>query len=252
MMRLKNHGVCWRALDRRAFLCWLGCGGVTACLAACGTSSAPSGKGQKVIVTFWTPGGGGDFCTGLDAIARDFEQHHPHIAIAETQCGTGEQEFNEVLLARIAAGTPPDATLLWTSPAALAARGSLLPLDALMQQARYAPAENWPSAVLASCQFAGKTYGLPVTAGSNGLWYNQDMFERKGIPAHREDFPKSWDELRRLSQEFTVWKGDTLEVAGFVPWHAVEDLATWSALNGSQLYDAAHRNIRSMPNPTSL
>src|SRR2546430_11504860 len=26
-----------------------------------------------------------------------------------------------------------------------------------------------------------------------------------------------------------------------MPWHAVEDLATWSALNGSQLYDAAHR-----------
>jgi maltose-binding protein MalE len=67
------------------------------------------------------------------------------------------------------------------------------------------------------------------------------MFERQGIPASREDFPKSWDELRRLSKEFTVWKGDTLEVAGFIPWHAVEDLATWSAANGSQLYDAANR-----------
>ena len=82
---------------------------------------------------------------------------------------------------------------------------------------------------------------LPVTAGSCGLWYNQDMFEHKGIPASRDDFPKSWDELRRLSKEFTIWKGNTLEVAGFIPWHAVEDLATWSASNGSQLYDAAHR-----------
>ena len=106
VMSLKNQGVCWYALDRRAFLRVARLGGGTAFLAACGTSSAPAGKGQKVTVTFWTPGGGGDFCTGLDAIARDFEQHHPHIAIAETQCGTGEQEFNEVLLARIAAGTP--------------------------------------------------------------------------------------------------------------------------------------------------
>ena len=241
VMSLKNQGMCWYELDRRAFLRWLGWGGGTACLAACGTSATPTGKGQKVTVTFWTPGGGGDFCAGLDAIARDFEQHHPSIAIAETQCGTGDQEFNEVLLARIAAGNPPDAVVLWTSPAALAARGSLLPLDALMQQAQYAPAENWPPAVLESCRFAGKTYGLPVTAGSCGLWYNRDMFEHKGIPAGREDFPKSWDELRRLSKEFTVWKGDTLEVAGFMPWHAVEDLATWSASNGSQLYDAAHR-----------
>ena len=159
---------------RRAFLRWLGWGGWTACLAACGTSSTPAGKGQKVTMTFWTPGGGGDFCTGLDAIARDFEQHHPSITIAETQCGTGEQEFNEVLLARIAAGNPPDAAVLWTSPAALAARGALLPLDALMPQGRYAPAENWPPAVLASCRFAGKTYGPPspparVGSGTTGI-----------------------------------------------------------------------------------
>src|SRR5215471_10090033 len=138
IMSLKNQGVCWHTIDRRAFLRWLGWGGGTACLVACGTSSPPASKGQKVIVTFWTPGGGGDFCTGLDAIARDFEPHHPNIALAATQCGTGEQEFHEVLLARIAAGNPPDAALLWTSPAALAARGALLPLDALMQQARYA------------------------------------------------------------------------------------------------------------------
>src|SRR5262249_57618955 len=99
--------------------------------------------------------------------------------------------FNEVLLARIAAGNPPDAVLLWTSPAALAARGALLPLDALMQQAHYAQAENWPPAVLASCQFAGKTYGLPVTAGSSGLSYNPPMFAHKGIPARRDDLSQS-------------------------------------------------------------
>src|SRR5512145_1967198 len=135
-MSHKTQDVSWRAIDRRAFLRWLGWGGGTAFLAACGTATTPAGKGQKVTVSFWTPGGGGDFCTALDAIARDFEQHHPNIAIAETQCGTGEQAFNEVLLARITAGNPPDAAVLWTSPAALAARGALLPLDDLMQQSR--------------------------------------------------------------------------------------------------------------------
>jgi hypothetical protein len=38
VMSLKNQGVCWHAIDRRAFLRWLVCGGGTACLAACGTS----------------------------------------------------------------------------------------------------------------------------------------------------------------------------------------------------------------------
>ncbi len=72
MRRFKNQGVCWRALDRRAFLGWLGWGAGTAFLAACGTSSTPSGKDQKVTVTFWTPGGGGDFCTGIGRYRQGF------------------------------------------------------------------------------------------------------------------------------------------------------------------------------------
>ena len=59
-----------------------------------------------------------------------------------------------------------------------------MPARALCAGGELAPA------VLASCRFAGKTYGLPVTAGSCGLWYNRDMFEHKGIPAGRDDFPQ--------------------------------------------------------------
>ena len=125
-------------------------------------------------------------------------------------------------------------------PGALAARGSLLPLDALMQQACCAGGE------LAT----GGAGELPVRrkdvwpARHCGFVWSlvQPGYVRaQGHPRGRDDFPKSWDELRRLSKGFTVWKGDTLEVAGFIPWHAVEDLATWSASNGSQLYDAAQR-----------
>jgi multiple sugar transport system substrate-binding protein len=226
--------------DRRAFLRLMGFVGGSAVLAACGTSPPPE-VGERGTVSFWTPGGGGEFCTQLDAIAKDFHHYSPSIYIGPTQCGTGEQEFTEVLLARIAADNAPDAAILWTTPAALAARGALQPLDQLMQTAQYAPAENWPPAVLASCRFAGKIYGLPVTAGSCGLWYNREMFEHKGIPAGRDDFPKTWEELRRLSQEFTFWKGDRLEIAGFIPWHVAEELPIWSALNGAHLYDAANR-----------
>jgi multiple sugar transport system substrate-binding protein len=239
-MRITPHSLAQTGIDRRDFLRVIALGGGAAILAACGASTPP-GVGDPVNVAFWTPGGGGDFCARFDSIAQDFHTHYPSIRLGPIQCGTGGQEFTEVLLARIAAGNPPDATILWTSPAALAARGSLQALDDLMQTAQYAQAENWPPAVLASCQFQGKTYGLPVTAGSCGMWYNRDMFEQKGIPAGRDDFPKTWSELRRLSKEFTFWKGDRLESAGFIPWHVAEELPIWSALNGSQLYDAANR-----------
>jgi multiple sugar transport system substrate-binding protein len=265
-------------LDRRSFFRLTGLGGGAALLAACGgstppaaaptaapaaeaptaapaaaeaptaapaaaeapTAAAAAATGEQVNVSFWTPGGSDVFCKGFGTIAENYMKLHPEVTIGEVQCGTGNQDdYSEVLLARIAAGDPPDSTILWTSPIALGARGALEPLDDLMRTSQYSQLENWPAAVLASCQFQGKTYGLPATAGTYAIYYNQDWFEKKGIPTTRDAFPKTWDELRRLSKEFTHWNGDTLETAGFLPWHDEVELAIWSALNGSQLYDAA-------------
>jgi multiple sugar transport system substrate-binding protein len=247
-------------MNRREFLRLTGVGGGTILLVACGASSgspaaeatqapanepttAPAAEatGEKVSLTFWTPGSEGPFCESFGKIAEAYEKLHTNVDIAEIQCGTGEQSFKEVLLARIAAGNPPDATILWDSPIALSARGSLESLDDLMQTSEFSQVENWPPAVLASCQYGGKTWGLPVAAGTYAMWYNQELFAAKGIPSDRESFPKTWDDLRKLSKEFTHWNGDTLESAGFIPWQDPSSLPIWSASNGSQLYDAANR-----------
>ena len=98
--------------------------------------------------------------------------------------------------------------------------------------------------MLASCQFGGQTWGLPVAAGTYGVWYNQELFESKGIPVDPASFPKTWDELRALSKEFTQWEGDQTVSAGFViptPTDLAPTLPIWSALNGGKLYDAANQ-----------
>jgi multiple sugar transport system substrate-binding protein len=158
-------------------------------------------------------------------------------------CGTGKQDFNEVLLARIAAGNPPDVVILWGSPVALGARHALSPLDSYMPNSQHSQASKWPAGALASCQFKGATYGFPVLAGTYAMWYNQEWFEKKGISSKAEDFPKTWDEMRRLSKEFTHWNGDKLETAGFVPnlTDPAVQFYVWSALNGSQVYDSANQ-----------
>lgn len=278
-MKPTNDDVARNRINRRDFLRLTGVGGGAVLLAACGASpaapvteapttagaapttaaavptaaeaaaptaaeaaptTAPAASGSKLSLSFWTPGGSPQYCEGFGTIAQNYEKLHANIDIGDAQCGVGEQNFNEVLLARIAAGNPPDMTILWTSPAALGSRGSLEVLDELMASSQNSQKENWPEGVLASCVFGGKTYGLPTAAGTYGMFFNQDMFEKKGISTKREDFPKTWDELRRLSKEFTRWNGDTLETAGFIPFADQYTLPIWAALNGSQIYDAAN------------
>jgi multiple sugar transport system substrate-binding protein len=236
-------------LTRRSFLRYAGAGGGLLLLAACAPAgstgstgaAAPAAAGEQVTISFWTPGGSEPFCQGFNTMAADFMQANPGIVIEDAQCYAGQDSYNEVLLSAIAGGTPPDATVLWTSPVAFAVRNVLEPLDDLMAASQYAKVSDWAPGVLASCQLDGKTYGLPVTASTYGIFYNPNMLEAKGIPSASADFPKTWDELRRLSAEFVVWNGDTLEQVGFLPWTDAVQTAIWSAANGSQIYDPANR-----------
>lgn len=275
-MNARKRAISQRRISRRAFLQLAGLGGSAAFLAACGGAVAPTSApptqapaptsapvpttappptaapttAEKISISFWTPGGSDAFCKGFGTIAANYEQLVPTVDIGDANCYSGGQTFREVLLANIAAGTPPDCTILWDSPIAYAIRGVLLPLDDMMANSKYSQLENWPAGVLASCQYKGQTYGLPATAGSYAIYFNAEMFEAKGISTKPEDFPKTWDDLRKLSKEFTVWEGDTLKSVGFFPFTAPGalggdghvELAIWSALNGTQLFD--EKNLR--------
>ena len=213
-------------------------------LAIPSTSSAAAQ--EPVVLRFWLPGGSPIFCDVQNEITKDYSAVVPSVGFEDVQCGVGEgEDFVQILLASIAAGNPPDATIFWDTPVTLGVQDAVVPLDDMMASSQYAKAENWPEGLLKSCQFNGSTWGLPVTAGLYGIWYNEEMLESKGISSKREDFPKTWDDLKALSKEFVVWDGDTLTTAGFVPipYNNFEPftLPIWSALNGSQLYDAENQ-----------
>jgi multiple sugar transport system substrate-binding protein len=238
-------------LNRRQMLGASVAGGAAlAGLAAPGSLPGPApwsaAAQEPVVLRFWLPGGSPVYCDVHNEIARDYSQLVPTIGFEEIQCGVGEgEDFIQILLGSIAAGNPPDATVIWDTPVSLGVQGALMPIDERMAASEYAKVENWPAGLLSSCQFGGVTYGLPVTSGLYGIWYSEELLESKGISPAREDFPKTWDDLRAMSKEFTVWDGDTLAVAGFIPimFNAFEPdtLAIWSALNGSQLFDAENQ-----------
>lgn len=235
------------AVTRRSLLLASGAAAGSALLMGDMTAAwAARQKTSQVGLTFWTLGTTPRLCTALQGLAATYKHDHPTVTVT-TQCMGGSmsfQDFRQMVLARIAAGNPPDTLIIRDTPISWATRGALDPVDDLMQGSAHSRRANWPAGVLASCQYQGRTYGLPVTAASICIWYNQELLEKKGIPARRENFPTTWDELRRLSKEFTYWKGDVLERAGFMPWGGlpfVFSLDVWSALNGGQLYDAARR-----------
>ncbi len=200
---------------------------------------------DQAALRFWVPPGSPLYCEVQQEIATDYAAVNQSITFQEVQCLPGEtDDYFQAILAAIAAGNPPDGMIIWDTPVSLAARDALLPIDDLMAASEHAQADKWPAGLLASCQYEGQTFGLPVTTGSYGIWYNADLLAEKGIPNDPESLPSTWDELRQLSKEFTVWDGDVLQSAGFVPNNAdfgSYTLPIWSALNGGQLYDAENR-----------
>jgi ABC-type glycerol-3-phosphate transport system substrate-binding protein len=222
-----------RPLSRRRFLqsSALAAGALGAAGALPRSALAQAGQLQ-----LWTPGGSPLMCEIHAALLATFAERQGGLDVSGLRCGGHAGGFSESLIAAIAAHTPPDVTLLWDSPVSLGAQGVFLALDEMMAGSRI-PAESWPAGLLATTQFRGQTFGLPVAAGFYSMWYNEELFEAKGISTARADFPKTWDEMRRLSKEFTVWSGDRLEVAGFMPPREHEAMEIWAALNGGTFYD---------------
>lgn len=197
-----------KVINRRQLLSIAGLAGTGAVIAACAPQVlAPASEPPQAVpavpeptattysqvgavtdsdtLAFWTPGGSAPYCANFNLVSKNFMAKNPTIKVAETQCGVGEQNFIEVFMARVAAGNPPDTSIVWDSPASLAVRGALEPLDELMNLSEFSQASNWPSGVLASCKFQGKTYGLPVAASTYAMYYNTVMFEQKGISTKR-------------------------------------------------------------------
>ncbi|MEP7358418.1 MAG: extracellular solute-binding protein, partial [Anaerolineales bacterium] len=184
-----NHSWTPRSrIGRREFIKWAGFGAGAAALAACGpaattaaptvaaptvagataapqATAGPTAAAGETTISFWTPGGSDTFCAGFDTIGANFHAIEPGITVTKECNAGGVADYNTVLQAAIAAGNPPDSTIIWTSPVTYAAVNGVEPLDDMMAASQYAKVENWPASVLASCQWKGKTYGLPVAAG---------------------------------------------------------------------------------------
>ncbi|HXF64024.1 MAG TPA: extracellular solute-binding protein [Caldilineaceae bacterium] len=236
-------------LNRRQFLHLSALVG-GALLAACAPPAAPqqpaaggTGSTEGVTTISWWNGYSTDSVKQVaPQIISDFEAQNPNIKVEYEISGgpPGGGQLMEVLLSRIAGGTPPDSVTIWTAPSEFGAQGALLELDDMMESARLAKPDAFYEGPLNSCRWNGKTYGLPASAGAGCMFLNMEKFAAKGIDVSRDNFPGTWDELKAMSAEFVVYEGDTLREVGFVPWADSWLKPVWSGLNGGKIYDAAN------------
>jgi multiple sugar transport system substrate-binding protein len=235
-------------ISRRDFLRMSGAAGGLMLAAACTVappapqeeSSEPSG-GEVTTISWWSPWGTDPkSLSEIPRVVTGFEEKHPNIRVEYEISGgpPGGGDFTEVLLARIAAGNPPDSVTIWSPPVQFAVRGALEAIDDFMADAQLATPDAFYEGPLNTCRWQGSIFGLPASAGAGSMYYNVEMFAEKGLPTAREEFPKTWDELIAVSKEFEVWEGDELVQAGFVPWGESWLKPVWSGLNGGMLYDA--------------
>jgi multiple sugar transport system substrate-binding protein len=202
-------------------------------------TSAPAAAGA-VEISWWNQFTTDTCKEWFPKIVAKFEEKNPNIKVKFEISGgpPGGGDYIEVLMARIAAGNPPEAITLWSPPSQFGARGALAAIDEMMASADVAKPDAYYTGVLQSCQFKGKTYGLPASAGAGCVFINTKMFKDKGISTKREDFPKTWDEIWALAEKFNVWKGDELDIAGLVPWTQGWLKPVWSELNGGKIFDS--------------
>lgn len=161
-----------KKVTRRSLLRLFGAGTAAGLLAACQPKVVEKVVKETVVVEkevkasdivmveYWTPWSPTHEPV-LTAMAEECEKRHPHMKVHLVVGGPGGGDYNEILLARIAAGNPPDMTTLWAGPPALGVRGALLPIDDYMDTAEVATHDAFFEGGLKTCQFRGKTYGLP-------------------------------------------------------------------------------------------
>jgi ABC-type glycerol-3-phosphate transport system substrate-binding protein len=256
MMETKSKS---KQMNRRDFLQAAALGGGAAMLTACApaavqapattqaptntpapaTPTAVAAKAEAIKISWWNQFSTDTCKKWFPEIVNTFMTENPGIQVEFEISGgpPGGGNYTELLLARIAAGNPPDTITLWDPPSSYGSRGALAGIDDLMANAATAKSSAFYPGVLRSCQFKGKTYGLPASAGVGCLFINKKLFEDKGLSTKREDMPKTWSDLRELSAKLTSYKGSDLDIYGMAPWDTNTMLSTWSQLNGGTTFD---------------
>ncbi len=159
---------------------------------------SPSPTPEEVVLTL---GAWRTATERLNYVLGQFHRQNPHITVRFEP--SLPDEYDEILAAQLETGSSPDLFFLRSFSASreLYESGYLSPLDDLLGLP-----ENFDAAMLAPWTGAdGIPYGVPFTATSHGIYYNQEIFQALGL-----DMPTTWEDLLETAQ--------VLQENGYIPF----------------------------------
>ena len=181
-------------------------------------------------------------------IIKKFMEQNPKIFVQYSPSSAYTGAFNEVIMMRIASGDPPDCIYHYSSPIAYAARGTCLQIDDMMDAHPVANKAAFFETALAQCQWAGKTWGIPLNGSPCTMWYNTEILQANGLPVERGSLPKTLDDLKAMSAKLTKWEGDKLVLAGANPWSQSWAWPGQMVANGGKIWDGVKYSINDPKN----
>lgn len=155
----------------------------------------PTDSTREVVLTL----GGWRTATGrMNQLLAEFNHDHPGITIRFDPSESAE--YDSALNAQLEADTAPDLFYLrsFSTSRALFEKGYVISLGDLPGLRQHFD----PAVLAAWATDDGTPYGVPFTATSHGIYYNQEIFEKLDLKV-----PQNWDELlvtARTLQDFGV------------------------------------------------
>ncbi len=205
----------------------------TAAAAEVATSAAPAAAGQTTVRLLTTHG-----VTMSPFIRKSLDKflaQHPEVKVDWEDLTEG---YYDRLNVQLASGTLPDVVNLrsfdmydWHS------RGNLYDITPFLTADPDVKPADLVDAILKSCQFEGKYYGLPYDASVIIAFYNKDLFDKGGVPYPKDTW--TWDDMHAAAKTLTKPDQGIFGFANVPPYNnwLVEP---WVLSNGGKLINDEH------------
>lgn len=212
-------------LRRRSLLAGASAAGTALTAAACsggqsigGAEDAPAAAsepfsseydGPEVTITFWNgfTGGDGPF---MKQMVSDFTKANP--AITVKQSSLEWPDFYSKVITATDAGSGPDVTALHLDQlASLAARGTIVPLDNLVEALKLTESDFTP-AVWQGGVFKDQRFGIPLDMFTIAQYWSTEKLSAAGLdagPTTREEFDAAIEALKSSGVEYPFWIAPT-------------------------------------------